>query len=209
MRIRLGFMLCATAVVLSLVGCTLRTEPQGPVADFVATPTRGKPPLTVFFDASPSYSPDSEIVRYYWDFGDGTTDEGIQVTHTYGELGTYVVTLTVLDAEGRAAWAHTTVEVLGTPPVAVIEAPAEAPSWQTLTFDGSGSYDPDGVIVRYLWDFGDGETAEGAIVKHTYRFMNCDEPPITYTVTLEVEDNDGLRAVATHEITIYPVCPLP
>jgi hypothetical protein len=37
-----------------------------------------------------------------------------------------------------------------------------------VTFDGTASYDPDGTIVRYKWYFGDGETAEGPVVQHTY-----------------------------------------
>ena len=38
----------------------------------------------------------------------------------------------------------------------------------TVTFDASESTDPDGVIIHYLWDFGDGDTANGETVPHTY-----------------------------------------
>lgn len=53
------------------------------------------------------------------------------------------------------------------------------------TFDGSGSYDPDGTIVSYLWDFGDGTTVMGAVVSPSYAVAG------TYTVALIVTDNDG------------------
>ncbi len=52
-------------------------------------------------------------------------------------------------------------------------------------FDGSASADPDGTIERYVWNFGDGETAEGAQVDHTYTQGG------TYYATLAVYDNDG------------------
>ena len=55
----------------------------------------------------------------------------------------------------------------------------------TIHFIGSESYDKDGEIVSYRWDFGDGETANGEIVSYIYT------DPGHYTVTLVVEDNRG------------------
>lgn len=52
-------------------------------------------------------------------------------------------------------------------------------------FDASSSFDPDGTIVAFLWDFGDGEVAEGAVVRHVY------EEPGVYEVVLFVEDDAG------------------
>lgn len=53
---------------------------------------------TVVFDATNS-SDDGEIVTYSWDFGDGASGTGAVTTHTYTAPGTYVVTLTVWDAQ--------------------------------------------------------------------------------------------------------------
>ena len=55
----------------------------------------------------------------------------------------------------------------------------------TITFDASSSYDPDGNITAYNWDFGDGNTSSGEIV--TYRYTTAG----TYTVTLTVANNEG------------------
>ena len=57
-----------------------------------------------------------------------------------------------------------------------------------VSFDGSKSFDPDGSIVSYEWNFGDGNSGTGVNPTHIY-LQNG-----TYTVTLEVTDNDGLTA---------------
>jgi PKD repeat protein len=58
-----------------------------------------------------------------------------------------------------------------------------------VTFDASSSYDLDGYIVSYTWDFGDGNviTVYDPIVTHHYSAAG------TYEVTLTVVDNDGLK----------------
>ncbi len=56
---------------------------------------------------------------------------------------------------------------------------------KAITFDASSSYDPDGTIVNYTWDFGDGSTASGVTASHSYQKIG------TYTVTLTITDNDG------------------
>ena len=55
----------------------------------------------------------------------------------------------------------------------------------TVIFDASKSIDPDGSIVQYLWDFGDGQVAGGMISTHAYSSAG------TYPVTLTVIDNNG------------------
>ena len=56
----------------------------------------------------------------------------------------------------------------------------------TANFDGTLSYDPDGRIVSYLWNFGDGAAAEGPQATHVY------EEDGEYTVLLTVIDNRGI-----------------
>lgn len=62
-----------------------------------------------------------------------------------------------------------------------------------ITFDGTGSSDPDGAITSYNWDFGDGSTGTGSTPTHTYTSEDV------FTVTLRVIDDDGLpsRTVCT------------
>ncbi|MGE5499706.1 MAG: PKD domain-containing protein, partial [Syntrophothermus sp.] len=69
-------------------------------------------------------------------------------------------------------------------PVATIST-ANAKTGQSITFDASGSYDPDGQIVSYLWNFGDGASSDQKVTTHSY------SQPGTYKVTIKVTDNQG------------------
>ena len=84
-----------------LNGCLLVNSP--PVASFTRTPYSGPSPLSVFFDASPSHDPDGFITSYAWQFGDGSTDEGVSVNHTYEAPGDYDARLTITDDHGTTA----------------------------------------------------------------------------------------------------------
>jgi len=70
-------------------------------------------------------------------------------------------------------------------PIADADGPYTCELGQTITFDGSKSYDTDGTIVSYQWTFGDGTTGTG--VSPTHKYSNYG----TYTVTLLVTDDDG------------------
>ena len=66
---------------------------------------------------------------------------------------------------------------------------------ETVFFDGSGSYDSDGSIVSYYWDFGDGDNGSGINVTHTYTTrVNY------YLLLLTVHDNQGLTGSATLKV---------
>ena len=73
---------------------------QLPSAKISASPTLGKTPLTVNFDGSASSDPDGKITAYSWNFGDGTSDSGPQVRHTYSKDDIYRVMLTAIDDAG-------------------------------------------------------------------------------------------------------------
>jgi len=75
-----------------------------PKADFTSSPSLPGINELITFDASASYAVDPNvIVKFLWDFGDGTTEicEGVNLTdtttHAYTASGTYTVTLTVID----------------------------------------------------------------------------------------------------------------
>lgn len=72
-----------------------------PTARFTNDVSSGDAPLTVQFDASDSSDPENDPLSYSWDFGDGTTATGIATSHTFTNVDTYSVTLTVSDTAGN------------------------------------------------------------------------------------------------------------
>ncbi|MCC5805822.1 MAG: PKD domain-containing protein [Opitutales bacterium] len=156
-----------------------------PNASFSVSPSSGQPPLTVTFDPGPTSHPNGLPMVYEWDLGDGTTftrTDNAAFTHTY-EAGSFNPTLVVRDDNGGFDASRRSVTVANQPPVAVVDwsiGGGTAPL--TVDFDGSGSYDPDGGPVSFLWDFGDGNTSTEVNPSHTFT------APGDYTVTLTVTD---------------------
>jgi len=107
----------ACALLLALAGCMVFNTP--PVAEFSFDPTVGWAPLEVHFDASASHDPDGQITRYDWEFGDGATDTGIQVSHTYHQAGTYTIRFHAIDNDGDFTTRERTL-VVEEPPIDLV-----------------------------------------------------------------------------------------
>lgn len=172
-------------LLVDVVRVAARPANVAPVASFDAT-TRN---LTVAVNASASSDADGDSLTYAWKFGDGATAKGATATHAYAAAGNYTVTLAVSDGthESVATRAVTVAHANGAP-TAVLNATGADLSW---TFDASASSDPEGDALSYAWGFGDGSTAAGKRVAHTYA------APGNYTVTLTVSDGQS-ESVATH-----------
>jgi PKD repeat protein len=79
----------------------LDLERCAPVDEVTFTPRTGVAPLTVTFNGRKSTAPCGKIVKWEWNFGDGTTGSGSRVNHTYTVSGQYVVTLNITDNKGK------------------------------------------------------------------------------------------------------------
>ncbi|MFK7920829.1 MAG: PKD domain-containing protein [Bacteroidia bacterium] len=171
---------------------------QAPVAAFTLTPNNGSSPLPVQFDASTSYDPDGSISSYAWDFGDGNTATGLTPINTYTLSGNYSVRLVVIDNNGNPDTAYQSLTILppNSPPVAnFIATPSAGPAPLLVSLDASSSTDDAG-IVSYSWDFGDGSTASGQNIDHTYT------TPGTYILSLIVSDQEGLTDLKAETIVV-------
>ena len=172
-----------------------------PLADVQATPTSGHAPLEVFFGGNASSDSDGTIVSYSWDFGDGDSSADVAPAHTYATAGVYTAELTVTDDDGATGTDLVTINV-GVPnvaPTAVADAtPTSGPEDLVVSFDSSGSSDPDGSVTSVVWDYGDGDTSASPAPTHTYT------DPGTYTVSLTVTDDDGATDTDSLTITVTP-----
>jgi PKD repeat protein len=178
---------------------------NAPTAVLSSSATTGNSPLSVTFDGSASTTPIPSIVSYTWTFGDGSQATGETASHVFMTPGTYYTELTIENSKGLTD--KVTTPIIVSEPVAINEKPTAVISVDltkgnvplTVSFDGSQSFDPDGSIVMYSWDFGDGTTGSGEAIKHTYPNLGL------YTVTLQVTDDKGETSTATKEID----CTLP
>ena len=167
-----------------------------PIASFTANPNPALVAATVTFDGSSSSDPDGAIVSYAWDFGDSTGGSEAMTTHAYPTFGTFNVTLTVTDNESFTATAYRDVVVHAPPAASFTTSPSSPVVGATVTFNASASRGPDGKIVTYAWDFGDGSFGTGVQVSHAYGRKG------TFRVELTVVDNLGISNRTAQTITV-------
>lgn len=124
-------------------------------------------------------SPDSETTNFAWDFGDGNTSGEANPTHTFAS-GTYNVCLSVSTADGCSDAYCDMVSVSGIP-IDTLGCAAIF-SWM-INADGSILFTSSSVaaapILSTIWDFGDGVTAMGETVSHTYNALGFFEVCLT------------------------------
>jgi len=151
----------------------------------------------IVFDGSGSYDLDGDFLTYSWDFGDGSSGDGISPSHSYSAGGIYTVELIVSDGrDSNSDTATASITEVNDPPVAVAGDNITAVVGEEIIFDGSSSYDLDGAIVSYDWDFGDSTNSISNPVAHTYTGVGV------YTVILTVTDNGGLTDQDTLQVTV-------
>ncbi len=188
----------------STVTHSLTISHVAPSAAFTISPGSAPSGQGVTFDGSSSTDPDpgGSIQAYSWSFGDGSAGSGQTVSHTFAGSGTYTVTLVVTDNAGVTNSATHSVTITNRPPAATFTTSPSAPQMlQAVSFDGSASSDPDGSITSYAWNFGDGATAAGPSVSHTYASAG------TYLVTLTVTDNSGATTTVSRNVSVASVAP--
>lgn len=190
-----------------------------PVAEFSldAEPVLAREPVR-FRDET--RDADGRIVSRAWDLGDGNVSTEAAPTHVYAKKATYRVTLKATDDAGATSVASRDVEVLDHPPIAALSALVDSADATEIVTFVSLARDPDGVVVRTTWTFGDGtlcttpppdgrgacgdanaSRARGALVTHAFPRGGL------YNVTLAVEDDAGGLAEARLAFRVRPVAP--
>lgn len=163
-----------------------------PTVSFTATGTTGCLPLNTAF-TSTSTTTSGTITNYFWDFGDGNTDNTTQasVVNTYDFAQTYSPGLTVTNSFGCTASLTMPNLVTVYPPVtagfttdSVNLCNPTTPVQFTNTSVGPGT-------LSYVWSFGDGTTSTAVNPTHSYTSQGI------YTVTLVATSSDGCSSTTT------------
>jgi len=177
---------------------------QPPVALFTVDTNNVFAPIVInFTDASTDA--DGRIVSWLWEFETGRSvfynAQTYQktVSYTFNKSGTYPVKLTVRDDGNLSSTYILDIVIKNNAPVPILSASPNPVLSQTLvSFFGNNSYDLDGSISKYAWDFGDGTViSQGTTLEsHTY------SKPGTYRASLTVTDNIGDSSTANLLITV-------
>jgi parallel beta-helix repeat protein len=119
-------------------------------------------------------------------------------------VGTHTIYFQVADDDSKWSKQVTTTLIINEKqcstnqkPISNASGPYTAIVHETILFDGTQSYDLDGEITAYLWDFNDGATSTEESPSHSY------SSPGNYTITLMVTDDKGETAMNSANVAIY------
>jgi len=189
----------ATRTQTIQVGGAANASPTASFSILPATPTIGE---WVRFDGTGSTDSDGSIASYQWSFGDGSSPvSGPIVYHQFASAGSYQVTLTVTDDDGATDIQIQSVGIglVQQAPIAQFTfAPTTPVVGQSVAFNATTSYDPDGIVVSYAWDL-DGNGVDDAFTPTVNATYNS---PGVAMVRLTIVDNAGLSATSTQAVVI-------
>jgi len=211
---------------VTVVGGSAPPEGPPPSGPPSSPPSENEPPFpplkpvgptlvevgTTYVYNSSAFDPEGGRVRLRFDWGDGSlsnwsglvsSNTSVSFSHTWSQVSSYTVRAIAQDEIGlNSSWSDPlTVTVAQVPsdnttPIVSFVIPSNVTSNQSALFNASGCIDPDGVIISYLWDFGDGSQGTGETPTHVYR------SPGYYTVTLTVTDNSGLTSSVSQLVIV-------
>jgi PKD repeat protein len=177
----------------------LISEPNlPPILDLYRT-IQGKTNEVIQFSPLECYDPDGEIIEYKWDFGDGLFSSLENPQHSYSSPGDFLLELSITDNSNATTKAFSEITITDNePPVPIITSPNQTKVGEIITFSALSSYDTDGEIIQYEWDFGDGLSS--ALPEINYIFHEEGEK----IVKLVIIDNDLTKNRIRKTIDILP-----
>lgn len=159
-----------------------------PEIEWTATPTVTEPGKKTIFSAGNSFDFDDKNLNFTWDFGDGKTYTGAQISHTFSQSGTFSFKITADDNNGLTNSKTVYEETIrvNASPIIVTEQRIVTNS-KAVVLNAAKSYDADGSPLEFTWILPDGTKQS--------------EPQLTwnapaggyYKIGLTLNDRDGLQ----------------
>ncbi|GAH01111.1 unnamed protein product, partial [marine sediment metagenome] len=172
-----------------------------PIADFSYSPDNPTDLQTVTF-TDLSTDSDGTIILWLWDFGDGNTSTSQNSSHRYSDNGTFTVTLNVTDNDNATNETSQHISILNVEPASDFNYVPSSPGVNETVQFTDISTDPDGAIISWLWDFGDGNISIEQNPQHNFTHYG------TFTISLTVTDDDRDTNKTSQQITISNVEPI-
>ena len=174
----------------------------GTPGDFPSTPLPNQAPIAmagdditaivnqeITFDGSNSYDPDGDEINFLWDFAGFSSSTSAIATYQFESTGIFEVILTVSDGQTSSTdLLIVTVEENQTnePPIIIVnEIPETVEIGELIDLNACNSYDPEGFLLNFLWDFGDEGQSTGCQSSYRYYQSNI------YEVELIVNDGEN------------------
>src|SRR6266487_3710770 len=197
-----------SATGLASATATITIAPLALSVSFTAPPTTGSVNTAISFTASASGG--TTPYSFSWSFGDGTANVAGGATnpntqsHTYATKGTFSVKVNVTDTNNVLASTSTSISITGTPlTVTFTTAPTTGTVNTAVSFTATAAGDTP--PYTFSWSFGDGSanisggSTNPNTQSHTYTAKG------TFTVHVNVTDNNGVKQTASSDITIAPL----
>ena len=157
---------------------------------------------SVFFKDNTNYVSGTNSYKWYWNFGDGNTDNVRNPKHLYTTPGIYTIRFSITSNVGCLSDTASKQITITTAPVARFIISSPNCIGKSITFTDQSTAPAPGILVKWYWDFGDGVTqtlTASSNPTHTYSSTGI------YNVTLKVENNTACQSpVFTMPVTVHP-----
>ena len=167
-------------------------DPPSPCANYISiNDVQG---LTVTLQGS---MVNGQAASYFWDLGDNTTSTGQNVTHTYSQQGIYYITLQTITNDSCLYSSSFPIVLMDSIPNGCDGYFVAMPTGNEFELSFQG-YSQSQYPTVYTWEFGDGTSATGQSLLHTYCCAG------TYTVALIISDSTGCTSTYVAPILVLP-----
>lgn len=185
------------AATAQLANAIVIRNNEAPKPSISVSPDPGSINTILQLDASES-SDNGSIVDYLWEFSDGGKKHGVNAKYQFTRQGTYTIRLTATDNRGGISSAEREIEIVDDlpPVISFVVDPPFGTQNTMFTFDASSSFDLDGTIDKFQWDFSDGSVYNKPVVHHKF------PQPGHYQITLLLIDNEKKETTEKHSFKV-------